>query len=127
LIEKALNRKLVWLPCRHHVMEIILKGVFEIFWNTTSGPNVPIFDRFKNSWGKLDQSKFKSGLADESVSTVLIKKRAEIITFINSCLQVKIVHSLLPMVKTIYSNLQLLVCFRCLNPEMIIKNCYCFH
>lgn len=90
LIEKALNRKLVWLPCRHHIMEIILRGVFEVFWNTTSGPNVPIFDRFKKSWDKLDQSKYKSGMDDEAISNILTSERAEIVTFINNCLQVKI-------------------------------------
>lgn len=92
LIEKELNRKLVWLPCRHHVMEIILRGVFEVYWNTTSGPNVPIFGRFKNSWDKLDQSKYKSGMEDEIVANILMNERAETVEFINNCLKVKMVY-----------------------------------
>lgn len=91
MIEKELKRKLVWLPCRHHVMEIILRGVFEIYWSTTSGPNVPIFGRFKNSWDKLDQSKYKNGMEDEAVADILTNERAETVTFINNCLQVKII------------------------------------
>lgn len=92
MIEKALNRKLVWLPCRHHIMEIILRGVFELFWNTTSGPNVAIFVRFKNHWDEIDQSKYKSGMEDETIAKNLTEERAEIVTFINSCLQVTIIY-----------------------------------
>lgn len=93
LIEKILGRKLVWLPCRHHVLEIVLRGVFEVFWNTTSGPNVPIFLRFKKGWDDIDQTKYKSGLEDENVASALIDDKIKIINFINNCLQVKIVNS----------------------------------
>lgn len=92
LIEKELGRKLVWLPCRHHIMEIILRGVFEVLWKTTSGPNIPIFVRFKNYWDKVDQSNYKSGMEDETVANTLIGKKAEIVTFINNCLQVQMVY-----------------------------------
>ncbi|XP_044592001.1 uncharacterized protein LOC123270129 [Cotesia glomerata] len=66
LIKKELGRKLVWLPCRHHIMEIILRGLFE---------------------DKVDQSNYKSGIEDETVANTLIEKKAEIVTFINNCLQ----------------------------------------
>ncbi|CAD6226561.1 GSCOCG00011903001-RA-CDS [Cotesia congregata] len=52
-------------------------------WTTTSGPNVPIFVRFKKFWDKVDQSNYKSRIEDET------KKKAEIVTFINNCLQVQ--------------------------------------
>lgn len=71
-------------------MEIILRGVFKVYWNTTSGPNVPIFGRFKNFWDKLDQSKYKNGMDDETVANILTNERAEIVKSINDCLQVKI-------------------------------------
>ncbi|XP_074114868.1 uncharacterized protein LOC141537646 [Cotesia typhae] len=47
-IEKALGKELIWLPCRHHIYEIILRSAFEVYWPVSSGPNVPIFGRFKN-------------------------------------------------------------------------------
>ncbi|XP_046481517.1 uncharacterized protein [Neodiprion pinetum] len=71
LIERKLNRKLIWLPCRHHIFEIILKGVFEVFWPTTSGPSVPIFGRFKNWWSKADHLKYQIGMKDEFVANAL--------------------------------------------------------
>ncbi|XP_044592956.1 uncharacterized protein LOC123270876 [Cotesia glomerata] len=86
-IEKALGRKLVWLPCRHHVLEIVLRGVFEVFWTTTSGPNVPIFLRFKKGWDDIDQTKYKSGIEDETVASALNEDKMKIINFINDCLQ----------------------------------------
>ncbi|XP_074105300.1 uncharacterized protein LOC141531392 [Cotesia typhae] len=47
-IEKTLGRELIWLPCRHHIFEIILRSAFEVYWPVSSGPNVPMFGRFKN-------------------------------------------------------------------------------
>ncbi|XP_074106891.1 uncharacterized protein LOC141532455 [Cotesia typhae] len=41
-IEKTLGRELIWLPCRHHIFEIILRSAFEVYWPVSSGPNVPI-------------------------------------------------------------------------------------
>lgn len=90
MIEKALDRKLVWLPCRDHIMEIINEGVFEVFWKTTSGPNIPLFVRFKSYWNEVDQSNFKSGMEDEIIANTFDRKKAEIVTFINNCLQVQI-------------------------------------
>ncbi|XP_046430894.1 uncharacterized protein LOC124184831 isoform X2 [Neodiprion fabricii] len=79
LIERKLNRKLIRLPCRHHIFKIILKGVFEVFWPTTSGPNVPIFGRFKNWWSKADHLKYQSGMEDKFVANALNTDRLEII------------------------------------------------
>lgn len=70
-------------------MEIILKEVFEVFWKT-SCPNVPIFVRFKKYWDKIDQSNYESGMEDETIANILIEEKAEIVTFINNCLQVKL-------------------------------------
>ncbi|XP_046601323.1 uncharacterized protein LOC124295418 [Neodiprion lecontei] len=88
LIERKLNRKLIWLPCRHHIFEIILKGVFEVFWPTTSGPSVPIFGRFKNWWSKADHLKYQSGMKDEFVANALNTDRLEIINLIDNFLTV---------------------------------------
>ncbi|XP_074113966.1 uncharacterized protein LOC141537025 [Cotesia typhae] len=38
-IEKTLGRELIWLPCRHHIFEIILRSAFEVYWPVSSGPN----------------------------------------------------------------------------------------
>ncbi|XP_074096106.1 uncharacterized protein LOC141525489 [Cotesia typhae] len=38
-IEKILGRELIWLSCRHHIFEVVLRGAFEVFWPVSSGPN----------------------------------------------------------------------------------------
>lgn len=88
LIEKELKRKLIWLPCRHHIFEIVLRAVFEVYWPVTSGPNVSIFGRFKTFWDKIDQSNYETGVKDEFVNDAVKAERIEIITFINNHLAV---------------------------------------
>lgn len=88
-LEKALGRELIWLPCRHHVFEIILKSVFEVYWPKQTGPNVPLFNRFKGSWNKIDKSKFKAGIEDTAVAQSLADITNEMLVFIQDYLQVR--------------------------------------
>ncbi|KAL4103442.1 hypothetical protein QTP88_018819 [Uroleucon formosanum] len=89
LLEQLLEKDLLYLPCRHHISEVILKSVFDVKFGSTSGPNVPIFKRFKEYWSKIDTTKFKSGidimqsrkLLDDEVDTVL--------SFTLNCLKVQ--------------------------------------
>lgn len=90
LIEDELEKKLVYLPCRHHIFEIILKKVFEIYWPTSSGPNVPIFLRFKNKWGNLNTSNYTPGISDPIILNALEDVKEEIVTFITNHLQVRL-------------------------------------
>lgn len=83
-----MNRKLIWLPCRHHIFGIILKGAFEVYWPTTSGPNVSIFGRFKSILSKIDQSKYESGMRDELVANVLETNTLQLIDDIKNFLTV---------------------------------------
>ena len=43
LIEKALGRELVWVACRHHIMEVVLPSVFKAIMGDTTGPCVEVF------------------------------------------------------------------------------------
>lgn len=38
LIEVALGRELVWIPCRHHVLELLLSAAFRFAFGPTAGP-----------------------------------------------------------------------------------------
>ncbi|XP_074106360.1 uncharacterized protein LOC141532085 [Cotesia typhae] len=101
-IEKALGKELIWLPCRHHIYEIILRSAFEVYWLVSSGPNVPIFGRFKN------------------FGTHSIKRS------INLVLKIVLLLILLRMKKIIYLHL-LSDTYSYRNPEMTIKkywNCH---
>lgn len=76
------------MPCRHHIFEIVLKGVFEVYWPVTSGPNVSIFGRFKTFWNQIDQSNYETGIKDELVNDAVKAERVEILMFINNQLTV---------------------------------------
>lgn len=68
LLEQWLERSLLYLPCRHHIYEIILRSVFNHKFGSTSGPNVPLFQRFQSAWPKLNLNNFKPGLEGTEVS-----------------------------------------------------------
>jgi hypothetical protein len=52
-LEAMLGRDLLWLACRHHVMEIILAKVFTLCFGPSKGPDIPIFKRFKDTWNAI--------------------------------------------------------------------------
>ncbi|XP_074114013.1 uncharacterized protein LOC141537081 [Cotesia typhae] len=86
-IEKALGKELIWLPCRHHIYEIILRSAFEVYWPVSSGPNVPIFGRFKKFWDTFDKTKYKSGVEDSIVANIITNEKNNLSSFIKRYLQ----------------------------------------
>lgn len=67
LLEQLFEKDLLYLACRHHISEVILKAVFDCKMGSTSGPQPDIFKRFQTGWSKIDQRKYKIGLDDEQV------------------------------------------------------------
>lgn len=87
-IQNFLERKLIQLPCRHHMYEIVLKSVFEVKYSATSAPEVPIFNRFAAVWDNLDHELYKCGLDDEIVRSKISNEESEAIKiFCNNQLQ----------------------------------------
>jgi hypothetical protein len=50
LIEVELGRPLLYLACRHHIMELILATVFKAVMAASSGPEIQLFKRFREQW-----------------------------------------------------------------------------
>lgn len=47
LLEDKLNRKLLHLACRHHILELLVSKLFEILVEkNTRGPIIDIFQKF---------------------------------------------------------------------------------
>lgn len=83
LIEHLLEKDLLILPCRHHhIFEIVLRAVFDSKFTNVSGPNVPIFARFKKEWDGLDLTQLKSGIADPLIGKLLENDIQDIHEFI---------------------------------------------
>lgn len=79
LFERKIGRDLMYLPCRHHIYEIVLKEVFlkKVLNSTTVGPNVPLFDRFKSNWLTFDLDFYNNGMTDENVKNSITPQKAE--------------------------------------------------
>lgn len=79
LFEQKIGRDLMYLPCRHHIFEIVLKEVFlkKVLNSTTAGPNIPLFDRFKNNWHTFDPTLSNTGFTDGYVRNFITSQKAE--------------------------------------------------
>lgn len=58
IIEEALGRDMVWIACRHHILEIVLSSVFTASMGSTDGPKIGLFKRFQAHWQSVNQSEF---------------------------------------------------------------------
>jgi len=59
LLEQKLNRNILFFACRHHICLIVLQAVFVTSkLSVMSGPDIPLFKRFKNNWLNLDLRNF---------------------------------------------------------------------
>ena len=74
ILEQLLERNLLYLPCRHHILEIIIRAVFESKIPNTSGPNVPLFKRFQDAWPKMNKTNFCSGVTEKQISDLFPEK-----------------------------------------------------
>lgn len=50
----TLGRRLLWLACRHHMLEVLLSDAFAVCFGPSSGPDIAIFKRFRYKWSQLN-------------------------------------------------------------------------
>lgn len=55
-LEKLFNRDLLYLPCRHHIFELVLRSCFDSLMDATSGPDMALFKRFRDNWAKINKN-----------------------------------------------------------------------
>ncbi|KAG8179351.1 hypothetical protein JTE90_007623 [Oedothorax gibbosus] len=61
LLEQKLERETLLFACRHHIYELVLKGVFDAkIPQSTTSPDIPLFQAFKENWKIFDQNKIES-------------------------------------------------------------------
>lgn len=64
LLEEMFGRELLWFPCRHHIMEIILSKVFSLCLGPSSAPDIQLFKRFKTNWNGIERDNFQGLTTD---------------------------------------------------------------
>jgi hypothetical protein len=71
LLVQHLEKDLLYLLCRHHIYELVLRSVFEEKFGSTSGPNIQLFKKFQDNWSKIDTVKFNPRIENDDVSLIL--------------------------------------------------------
>lgn len=90
LLEQKLGRDLLFFPCRHHISELMIRAVFELYFGKTTAPTVSEFDEFSRQWARIDSTEFDSGLDDDIIASVLSVEECEyVISFCQETLQNK--------------------------------------
>ena len=85
ILQQLLNKQLLWLACRHHVMELVLGAAFTELFGDTKLPEVTLFKVLKTSWDDLD-------LTDTilpSIPATYRRETEDLLTFINGRLEDK--------------------------------------
>lgn len=88
-IEKYFERTLLWLACRHHTHELILKDVFnECYPVPSSGPDIKIFRKFQKVWDSLNKKLYTTMLDEEDSLLGFIKdRRRDMIDYLKKMLE----------------------------------------
>jgi hypothetical protein len=86
LLELKMQKKLLWLACRHHILEVVCGDVFKAVFGATSAPSVPLFRRFQEYWPKINPAAYEP-CADHRLSNALESLRDDAIDFFTQVLQ----------------------------------------
>ena len=81
LLEKKFGRDLLALPCRHHILELIIGTVFDELFGESNGPNIGLFQYFVNVFESLDLKNFDYGLPEDKIS---FEEKYDLLEFINN-------------------------------------------
>ncbi|XP_049302015.1 uncharacterized protein LOC125775433 [Bactrocera dorsalis] len=82
LLEKQLGKSLLYLACRHHILEVVLRSVFEYKIGSTTAPQPDIFKRFQIHWPNIGQSKYIEEVQDDSVKKSVKEFEKEVSEFL---------------------------------------------
>ena len=81
LLEKKFGRDLLSLPCRHHILELIIGAVFDELFGESNGPNIGLFQYFVNVFENLDLTNMNFGLPYDKITA---EEKNDLINFINN-------------------------------------------
>ena len=89
IIEQKLDRDLLFLSCRHHVMELIVGAAFEKTTGASAGPEILLFKRFRDKWRFIDHTSFKPASTNSFVEAMVASSRVDILEFAKSYMEVQ--------------------------------------
>lgn len=81
LIERKLDKELLHLACRHHIMELLAGAAFAVSMSPSSAPEVLLFKRFQQRWSFIDQGNFSTSADASELADILNPVKVQIIDF----------------------------------------------
>jgi len=93
VIQQAFEKHLLFLACRHHILEIVSAAVLDLFFRS-SGPQIELFSRFKHMWPFIDLTKCatlsEDTFGNKSLTAVeeecLSSRRSDVVSFLKALL-----------------------------------------
>lgn len=64
ILEIKLEKSLLCLPCRHHMLELVLAAAYKTKMPSSREPDVTIFKVFRENLDTIDMTRFNSGVTD---------------------------------------------------------------
>ena len=61
ILQELLGRQILWLPCRHHILELLLRGAYHEVFGDKKSPTAALFKILKDpaTWNSLDLSNIR--------------------------------------------------------------------
>jgi len=82
LLENKLDRDIIFFDCRHHIFEIILADILKkCKISLMTGPDIPLFKRFKAKWNNIYLNKFVTGISNIDIKNALGNNYIEILNY----------------------------------------------
>ncbi|CAH0546966.1 unnamed protein product [Brassicogethes aeneus] len=88
-LELMLSTDLLYLPCRHHIFEIVLSGIYDGEMESSTAPSIQMFKNFQSEWKNINQQNYLPGTEDKRVAAILEKHADAIEEFIKEQLNSK--------------------------------------
>lgn len=87
LLEQKMDKDMLWLACRHHVLELVLEAVVLHSLGSSTGPDILLFKRFQKYWATIDKTKFQTVISDAYSAQVVADTADDMIAFAMDQLQ----------------------------------------
>ncbi|KAK3925219.1 Zinc finger and BTB domain-containing protein 1 [Frankliniella fusca] len=88
LIEKGLGRELLYMACRHHVLELIPKGLFDKLVEKSTSPDIgSLCKQLQEQWDGMNHAAFLPATQDPDCQEFLADRSADILAFVSEQLQ----------------------------------------
>ena len=82
-----MQKDMLWLACRHHILEIMLEAVVVLSLGVSQGPDILLFKRFQKQWSAINTADYQTALSDETTTGAVADVAGQLLHFSEAQLQ----------------------------------------